>query len=500
MKPRLHLYTKVLFVALLNVGLLGLALEAIVRAQFRVDAGSFLLAPAESRIMTLAHEVALELGGTPPDQWDQVLERYGQGHGVEVELFGESGERVAGRELAVPPEVAGRIPRRQQPRRNAGPPREGRQPDGREPPPERPRVEEKKQGADRKENREPAPPLFLTATSNPTGYWAGARIPMRLDPGENPHPGTLLLMSRSLVASRLFFDPMPWVTIGLAVVLISAACWLPFIRGMTRSISQMTRAAGQIAEGHFEIHVSDRRRDEIGQLGAAVNRMAARLAGFVRGQKAFLGGIAHELCTPIATIQFGLVNLERRVRPEQKDAVADIQEEVQHMSALVNELLSFTRASGIEGLNVKLTTVNVAATVARVLERESSPAVNVALAVDEKLNVEAEPEHLFRALSNVVRNAIRYAGHAGPIRIAARAEDGAVLVTVSDSGPGVSEESLEQIFAPFYRVDAARSQDTGGLGLGLAVVRNCVENCGGAVRCRNLKPSGLEVEIRLKQS
>jgi len=95
-------------------------------------------------------------------------------------------------------------------------------------------------------------------------------------------------MSRSLVSSRLFFDPTPWITIGLAVILISAACWLPFIPGMTRSISQMKRAAEQIAEGHFEVHVADRRHNEIGQLGAAVNRMAARLAGFVNGQKAFL--------------------------------------------------------------------------------------------------------------------------------------------------------------------------------------------------------------------
>ena len=110
MKPRLHLYTKVLFVAFLNVCLLGLALEAIGRAQFRMDVGSFLLAPAESRIMTLAHEVALELEGTSRQQWDQVLERHAQLHGVELELFAGSGELVAGQNQQVPPRVADRIP------------------------------------------------------------------------------------------------------------------------------------------------------------------------------------------------------------------------------------------------------------------------------------------------------------------------------------------------------------------------------------------------------
>ena len=258
----------------------------------------------------------------------------------------------------------------------------------------------------------------------------------------------------------------------------------------------MTRTAGRIAEGQFEVHVSNQRRDEIGQLGETVNRMASRLAAFVNGQKTFLSGIAHELCNPIATIQFGLGSLERRVSEDQRATVADIQEEVQHMSALVNELLSFSRA-GMQAMDVKLTEVNVAATVARVLAREASDSIAVEVSVDEKLNVLADAEYLFRAISNVVRNAIRYAGPAGPILISARAAQDAVFITVADNGPGVPEEHLENLFAPFYRLDPARSQDTGGLGLGLAIVRSSVEACQGSVRCRNRQPHGLEVEIRL---
>ena len=176
--------------------------------------------------------------------------------------------------------------------------------------------------------------------------------------------------------------------------------------------------------------------------------------------------------------------------------IADIQEEVQHMSALVNELLSFSRA-GMQAVDVKLAKLNLAATVARVLAREASDGVAVEVSVDEELNVLADAEYLFRALSNVVRNAIRYAGYAGPIQISARANQEAVAITVADNGPGVPEEHLEDLFAPFYRLDPARSQDTGGLGLGLAIVRSSVEACQGSVRCRNRQPHGLEVEIRL---
>jgi len=484
MKPRLPLFSKVLFLCFLNLSLLALVIALSAHAQFKLDAGSFLLAPAQSRIMTVAHAVALELEETPPAGWDRVLARYAQTNRVEFYLLDEDGQQVAGPALRLPPEVADRVPQRQ-PRRAGPPPRNGR-PEGRKGPPP-PQADER---------RPVVPPLFLIATGSPARYWAGARVPVRRDRTEDPKPGTLILMSPSLLASQLFFDPKPWLTAGLAVVLVSVVCWLPFIRGLTRSISQMTRAAEKIAEGQFEVQVSGRRRDEIGQMGDAINRMSSRLNSFVGGQKRFLGGIAHELCNPIATIQFALGGLERRVSEDQRDAVAEIQEEMQHMSALVNELLSFSRA-GMQAMDVKLVKVNLAAAVARVLAREASPNVRVEVAVDQRLNALADPEYLFRALSNVVRNAIRYAGHAGPIRISARSERETVCVAIADSGPGVPEESLEDLFAPFYRLDPARGQETGGLGLGLAIVRGCVEACRGAVRCRNRQPNGLEVEIRL---
>ena len=96
-----------------------------------------------------------------------------------------------------------------------------------------------------------------------------------------------------------------------------------------------------------------------------------------------------------------------------------------------------------------------------------------------------------------MRNAIRYAGHAGPILISAKNGDGKVTITVADCGPGLPESELTEIFRPFYRPDSARQRETGGTGLGLAIVKTCIEACGGAVRCRNRSPTGLEVEISL---
>jgi two-component system sensor histidine kinase CpxA len=141
--------------------------------------------------------------------------------------------------------------------------------------------------------------------------------------------------------------------------------------------------------------------------------------------------------------------------------------------------------------------VNVAETVRRVLGREAVDGVHVESQLDERTEVLAHPEYLSRSLANVVRNAIRYAGECGPIVISAQEEDDMVSITVADQGPGIRDAELEAVFKPFYRPEYARQRKTGGVGLGLAIVRTCIEACGGTVECRNRSPKGLEVEIKL---
>jgi len=105
----------------------------------------------------------------------------------------------------------------------------------------------------------------------------------------------------------------------------------------------MTAATERIAQGGLDVRVRIRRRDELGRLGDAVDRMAERLQGFVTGQKRFLGDTAHELCTPLARIQMVVGILEQRADETSRSYVQDLREEVQHMSGLVSELLSFPR-------------------------------------------------------------------------------------------------------------------------------------------------------------
>lgn len=344
--------------------------------------------------------------------------------------------------------------------------------------------------------RQILPPSFFIKSAEPTRYWAGTFFPsgQTVPPGQ---PHVLLIVSDSITGGGLFFDLTPWVVTGLGGLVLSALIWLPFVRNITRSLGQMTRTTGEISVGRFDARVTARRSDELGSLAQAINDMAGRLEGFVNGQRRFLGDIAHELCSPLARIQTALGILEQRADAKDQAYVKDLQEEAEHMARLVDELLSFSKAS-INQSNVQLTPLSAAAVAAEAVRREQVGTVMIEQRIPAELTVEANAELLQRALSNLLRNAIHYAGQSGPITISGWQDTGDAVLEVTDSGPGVPDESLSKLFDPFYRVDPARTRETGGVGLGMTIVKTCVEACRGTVTATNRREGGLRVQIRVK--
>ncbi len=458
MKFRTSISVKIILLAFLNVIMLGIVVAVFVRIEYGVELGSFLYTPTRDRILSVSRLVALELPNRPQATWDQALEQYSQIYPAKFFLFDGDGQQIAGSPISPPKRVVEFITPK-----HFGP---------------------------------PGPPILFTRMKDPQMYWVATHVPLWKESAHHPIRGNLVWQFPSFWTEPFFFDYRPWLLGSLAVILVSLCCWVPLIRGLTRSISDITRATGQIAEGHFEIALSTRRKDELGYLSRAINRMAERLSSYVHGQKRFLSDVAHELCSPVARMQMALGILEQRAANGQKTYVRDVQEEAEHMSGLINELLSFSK-SQIGSSSKDLTRVNVADTVQSVLEREGSPSVVIETQLDATLEVMAQPDFLFRSLANLVRNAVRYAGHAGPIQVSASSVGQDVSIRVSDQGPGVPDAEIEEIFKPFYRPEFARQRETGGTGLGLAIVKSCIEACGGIVRCRNRSPQGLEVEIRL---
>jgi len=464
---------------------------AIAHYEFHVELRSMLFAPARDRVIEVAREAALDLEQTAPPDRTALMARYRATYGADFYLFDNDGPQVAGKPVTLPREVMDelirKVPgpggRRGRGRRDGPPPRDG------EPPPEF--------------RHDPPPPrpedsrIVLFQAQADGLFWVGARIPIAGDYTHEPIRGSLLISAPSFYGTPLFFNFKPWLIAGGASLAIFVLCWLPFIRGLTRTVARISQATEQIAEGEFNHHLPDDRGDELGQLSVNINRMADRLAGFVSGQKRFLGDIAHELCAPIARMQFGLGILERRAADDQRAAMDDVQDEMRQMTSLVNELLSFSKA-GMRSEAHQPVPVDVAEIVREAVTREADPqfaSVNVAL--EEPLRAMADREYLLRSVSNLLRNAHRYAGKDGPIAISGRRENNDVVITVADSGAGIPETEIDKVFTPFYRLEASRNRQTGGVGLGLAIVRSCVEACNGKVLCRNRRPSGLEVEIRL---
>lgn len=464
MNPRISLVTKIVLLAVANLVLLAAVFFALVRVQLEDEFESFLMATAREKILAISRQLAIDYAETAPDQRDQLLARYSESNNVDFLLYGGNGEQLAGPKLALPPPVRERF--------------------------RRPRF------------RGPNPPSlmtppFLVVTDNPTQYWVGARFPLRDSPNSFSR-ATLLLVSPTLLSNPFFFELRPWLIIGVVAIVVSLLCWLPLVHGLTHDIRKMMHATAAITEGRFDVQVTTSRRDELGSLGVLINRMASRLETYITGQKRFLGDVAHELRSPLGRMQVALGILERRASAEDVTYLQLLNEEVNAMSSLTGELLSFAK-SEFRPTALELHPVNLLQLVRKAVTVESGDHP-IGVDIDPNISVLGDGDYLLRAIGNLIRNAIRYAGDQGPIDITAHAESDRVRLTVADNGPGIPEEALEKVFAPFYRLDPSRDRRSGGTGLGLAIVRSCVEACEGSVQCRNRQPHGLEVTITLKRA
>ncbi len=482
MRLRFPLYGKVLFWFFVNLTLVAVLAFGFVWMQFRVGMEWLLAGPAEQRIEAMSEVITADLRERPVERWGEVLERYRAAHGVNFAIFRNDARQIAGPAIEPPAAVGEKLrDRRGPPNQRASRPREGAS------------------GARRAAGPPPGPPparlAFFLRAGEPAKYWAGIHVGLTHDDPVDPRPVTLLIAADSITAGGLFFDPLPWLALGAAALVLSALVWLPIVGSISRAIHRVNVAARRIAEGRFEVRVPEQRRDELGELGGSVNAMAAQLGELVERQRRLTADVAHELCSPIARMQRALGVVEQRSNPEQTTYLEKLDRELQHMARLVEEVLSFTKAGTVSALSPP-ESFSLSVLVAEVAAREAADA-DVAIRIPAELHVHTIREALDRALSNLLRNAVRYAAHAGPIEIHAQSTAGAVEITVRDHGPGVPAAALERIFEPFYRPEAARQRTTGGTGLGLAIVRRCVEACGGTVSAAPAAQSGLSVCIRL---
>lgn len=460
----LPLRAKFALIALLNLCVLCVLIILFVRHQLGQEFQSLLMTSAREKIVGISRQLSLELAGADAAQREQILAKHAAEYRIELRLYDLSGNRLAGPDSPLPHEVSTRLVR----------------PQGLPPLPPPPLTQS-------------GPPPFLIHAGQPPLYWIGVRTLLPAPDIHHSTRATLLLVTPALFGNPFFFNWEPWFVIGFTGFLVTLLCWFPLVRGLTRDIRNMTQATAAIADGQFDVQLETRRGDELDHLGSSINQMATRLRDYVDGQKRFLGDVAHELRSPLGRMQVAMGILERKVNEEESVYIRDLQEDVEILSGLTTELLTFAR-SELKKEPVELHPVELRPLVERAAQVESE-GMPVAVDVDPAFTVTANESLLFRAISNLIRNAARYA--ATPIEISAHKQGTASVITVADRGPGVPAEALEKIFTPFFRLDSARERKKGGTGLGLAIVRNYMEMCGGSVVAHNRDGGGLAVVVTL---
>jgi signal transduction histidine kinase len=494
MKVRTNLMTKIVLWFFLNLVILAIVLGFFFSQQFKLDAGSMLRMQTGDKFRAITMLFMHEARDNEPENWAPILTQLSEAYEVEFLAYDMEGNQLAGKSRTLPKQVIEKLSDLSKSRENRRSRREGREHHG--PPPEGPGFGPPGGGRPGGEGRR-GRHLFQVKTAAPKLYWAGVEVPIRRGGEGPPEHVALIAVSDNLTGNGLFFNPKPWFLIIAVVIVFSILLWFPLVRSITGPLRKVTEATGRIAQGRFDVKLDEKRTDEIGQLSHSINDMTTRLDGLLKGQKRFLGDVAHELASPIGKMQLGLGILQQRASEENQERVADVLEEAQHMSTLVNELLSFSRAEINPG-KVQLKPTPLREVAERVIGRETRDGADISTDIDPTLTAIADSELLARALSNLVRNAIRYAAQHGPITISAKPLGSKVSIIVQDSGNGVPEEHLAQLFEPFFRPDLSRVRETGGVGLGMAIVKTCVDACGGTVTARNIRPKGFAVTVELE--
>jgi two-component system OmpR family sensor kinase len=268
-----------------------------------------------------------------------------------------------------------------------------------------------------------------------------------------------------------------------------------------RDIRRLQEAARTFGAGTLSTRVKLSGKSNIYELSQQFNDMAARIEASIKQQREMMHGISHELKTPLARLEFGLALLAEpdetgRMR-ERRDA---LRRDVRELDELVTELLTIGRleqgASELAPMEVVVDALidSVAGNVANdVADRGITLDVS---ALGAPATHVCDPKLVARALLNLIRNGARYASHKVLLAAAADAT-GALVLSVDDDGPGIPAAERARVFEPFQRLDSSRDRQTGGFGLGLAIVRRVAQVHGGDVRLEDSPLGGARFVITL---
>ncbi|MGE5601414.1 MAG: ATP-binding protein [Nitrososphaerales archaeon] len=268
---------------------------------------------------------------------------------------------------------------------------------------------------------------------------------------------------------------------GVAAVIVTLA-----LSGrILRPVGHLTTAAEKMSHGDLSVRVPVESEDELGQLAVAFNSMAGNLEQQEQLRRNMVGDVAHELRTPLTNLRGYLEATRDGLIPPDNALVDNLYEETMLLTRLVADLHELAQAEAGQLTLVRTPTL-LSEVVEQAIEilRPQADVKGVALSVDAPSSlpiVSIDRERIGQVLRNLLNNALAHTPAGGEIAVSAVRQDGTVLVSVCDTGEGISPEALPHVFDRFYRADRSRARHTGGYGLGLAIVKQLVQAHGGTV-------------------
>jgi two-component system sensor histidine kinase CpxA len=283
---------------------------------------------------------------------------------------------------------------------------------------------------------------------------------------------------------------------GLILFAVGLLSW-PLATNIGRPLRTLATAVDRFGQGDLSVRIRSGRRDEIGNLAQSFDQMANRIETLLVAERRLLQDVSHELRSPLARLSFAAELA--RTAPDRDAAFDRVRKEISRLSELVATLLEVTRSEGDPSTRSR--GIFYLGELLRDIVNDcsvetSERACNIALAETAPVALFGDKELIRRAIENVIRNAVYYSPAESTVEVASSSDSRYAHIWVRDRGLGIPEELLSKIFDPFFRVDDARNNSTGGLGLGLSIALRAVRVHNGEIRARNANP-GLLVEIDL---
>ena len=299
------------------------------------------------------------------------------------------------------------------------------------------------------------------------GYFAEAMGHRPGDPQAQAMDAVTLLAFQDAIRTALTAATM--IALGAAV-----AVSLALSRRIAGPVSRLAGAARRIAAGHYSERVPAGGQDEVGELAGSFNAMADSLEATERRRLELVGDVAHELRTPIATLDGYLEGLQDGVVHPDPGTWALLRRETSRLARLVDDLSQLWRAEARQ-LPLTIADIDLGELVGESIESvrpsASERGIELSVAVPTRFRASADRDRVAQILGNFLSNAIRYAPDRTRVELLGAVRDDEVLLGVRDHGPGLTADQRTRVFERFYRVDPSRSRALGGSGIGLPIAR-----------------------------